>query len=220
MEKVIEGIYTIYPGMFCSNSYLILGEKITLIDTGTKSNIKNLRAALRQLCLSPEKVDLILHTHCHADHISADNFFLNANVYASKIDGQKMNEKDSAYCEFSHFKEEDVEFPKKTVKFFENNSIIDLGKFKLQVIPTPFHTKGMVCFFDAENKILFSGDALFEGTFGRTDLVGSIPSKTISSLKKLQELDFEVLCAGHGKVFKGNQKKNLEKVLNMVSLQY
>jgi len=88
-------------------------------------------------------------------------------------------------------------------KKFEKN-LINFGKYLIEIIPTPGHTPGSVCFFERNNKILFSGDTLFaDGAYGRTDLGGS-EKEIRNSLKKLQSLNYVLLCPGHGDI---EQKK-------------
>lgn len=75
-------------------------------------------------------------------------------------------------------------------------SIDDLPIKEFEIIKTPGHTKGSFCIL--YNKILFSGDTIFHnGYIGRTDLPESSPRDMQESLKKIQELDFDILCPGH-----------------------
>lgn len=68
-----------------------------------------------------------------------------------------------------------------------------------QVIPTPGHKEDSVCYYFAEEKILFTGDTLFQESIGRTDLPGGDMSELIRSLKKLSELpDDTQVYPGHG----------------------
>jgi glyoxylase-like metal-dependent hydrolase (beta-lactamase superfamily II) len=81
--------------------------------------------------------------------------------------------------------------------FVLKNGLNNIGPFEFEVISTPGHTPGSVCFlFD---KDLFAGDTLFEGTHGRTDLFGSSHSKMKESLSKLADLDPDInVYPGHG----------------------
>ena len=75
-----------------------------------------------------------------------------------------------------------------------------IGKDKLRVICTPGHTQGGVCFYCENQKILFSGDTLFCGSIGRSDLEGGDSEQEIRSIReKLYTLDDEVkVYPGHG----------------------
>ena len=70
---------------------------------------------------------------------------------------------------------------------------------RFRVLHTPGHTRGSVCYYDAENGILFSGDTLFCAGFGRMDLYGGSPAQMRTSLRSLFELPEDTqVCCGHG----------------------
>ena len=71
------------------------------------------------------------------------------------------------------------------------------GPFK--VLHVPGHTPGCVAFYDEKHSILFSGDTLFEGTWGRTDLEGGSDEQIYQSLRRLLSMKQDtVVCPGHG----------------------
>lgn len=72
---------------------------------------------------------------------------------------------------------------------------------EFRVILTSGHTKGSTCLFCDEKKLLFSGDTLFRGTWGRTDLPTSSFEEIMDSIcNKLMKLPGETICyPGHGK---------------------
>ena len=71
--------------------------------------------------------------------------------------------------------------------------------FNFEIIETPGHSRGDICFYDRKNKILISGDTLFCGTYGRVDLPTSDPIAMGKSLKRLMALDSEIkVYPGHG----------------------
>ena len=78
---------------------------------------------------------------------------------------------------------------------------IHLGNLELRVIHTPGHTKGGSCLYCKEQALLFSGDTLFKGTWGRTDLpTSSFPDIIASITNKLATLpDETIVYPGHGK---------------------
>mgnify|MGYP000243147131 CR=1 FL=1 len=76
--------------------------------------------------------------------------------------------------------------------------VIKVGTLRFEVIETPGHTAGGICLFEREDGVLFTGDTLFAGSCGRTDLGGDWDT-IIRSLNRLKELegDFRVF-PGHG----------------------
>ena len=78
--------------------------------------------------------------------------------------------------------------------------VVDARKFPLaEVIETPGHTHGGVCYYFKEDGILLSGDTLFAGSVGRTDFPGGSMTMLVESLKKLKALpDDTKVIPGHG----------------------
>ena len=83
----------------------------------------------------------------------------------------------------------------------DDGDLIHLGNLELKVIHTPGHTKGGSSLFCEKEKCLFSGDTLFRGTWGRTDLPTSDREAIMNSIiKKLLILpDETIVYPGHGK---------------------
>lgn len=155
---------------FSSNVYIIkIKKEIILIDTGAKSARNELLNNLDLLKISPEEINIIILTHNHFDHQGNIELFRNAKAYGNKKD-------------------------------FTEENIIDIKKLEIpefQIIETMGHTKGSICIFMKEEKILFSGDTLFNRGVGRTDLPESIPEEMEKSLEKLSKINYEILCPGH-----------------------
>ena len=79
------------------------------------------------------------------------------------------------------------------------NEADTIGPFK--VLHLPGHTPGSLAFYDEEAGVIFTGDTLFNGNYGRTDLPGGSENQLMKSLKRLLSLDGMVLvCPGHGPV--------------------
>lgn len=83
----------------------------------------------------------------------------------------------------------------------DDNDIIHLGDIQFKIITTPGHTIGSMCLYCAENKLLLSGDTLFSGAWGRTDLPTSSFEDIIASISnKLMVLPEDtIVYPGHGK---------------------
>lgn len=83
----------------------------------------------------------------------------------------------------------------------DDNDVIHLGNIQFKVITTPGHTIGSMCLYCAEHKLLLSGDTLFSGAWGRTDLPSSSFEDIIASISnKLMVLPEDtIVYPGHGK---------------------
>lgn len=211
-QEIIENVFAFISPNQGSNVYLIKDKTIALIDSSLSMNSELLKKSLSALNLSPKDISFILHTHGHADHFSNSFLFQNAKKMMHPFDAQKVNEKDNSFTYNSFLNE--FSFPKIDL-FFSENETIKLGKFSLKVIFTPGHTAGSVCFFEEKNKLLFSGDTLFNNAVGRTDLNSSSSEQLNSSLKKLSSLEFNYLFPGHGSLLLGEKenKSNLCRLL-------
>ena len=77
--------------------------------------------------------------------------------------------------------------------------LVRFGEISLEVLHTPGHTEGSVCLLDRETGLLLSGDTLFAGSWGRTDLPGGSDEQMAASLARLSGLDDRVrVLPGHG----------------------
>ena len=77
--------------------------------------------------------------------------------------------------------------------------LLDLDGIRLQVLHTPGHTPGSVCFLFAQGGAVFTGDTLFQGSCGRTDLPGGSWKDMAASLRRLADLQGDyTLYPGHG----------------------
>ena len=144
----------------------------------------------------PEELTAILATHGHFDHIDAvDKWHERYNdirVYASRYDFICFE--DPEYNASSDFA---LERKYRTVP----EDINSLNISGINVIETPGHYKGSVCilFEEGDERCLFSGDTLFSGSIGRTDLKGGSWKDMESSLRKLRYLNPDTsVYPGHG----------------------
>lgn len=212
-ERLMQNLFVMYPAGQSSNCFLLTGERNTLIDTGLKENASIIEKALKEQGLAPKDISLILHTHGHSDHFAADYIFEEAEVMMSEHDGEYVNNKDSIFTASAFFNND---YYPKIDPFLKDGQIVNLEPFSLTVIATPGHTKGSLCFYDRKNKLLFSGDTLYNRGIGNYILLSSNKQELAESIEKLSGLDIEMLLPSHGPILKGNQKENFEFALNML----
>ncbi|MBS0615280.1 MAG: MBL fold metallo-hydrolase [Verrucomicrobia bacterium] len=144
--------------------------------------------------LSLEK---LLLTHSHWDHIAdskalKDHFSLDIYVHPEDAGNLENPGSDGLPLLF------DIDGVKPD-HFLKDGMILTIGSLSLQVLDTPGHTPGCVCFWLPEQKILISGDTLFQGTIGNLSFPTARPSLMWSSLKKLASLPPDThVIPGHG----------------------
>jgi hydroxyacylglutathione hydrolase len=81
----------------------------------------------------------------------------------------------------------------------EEGQRLDVGEMDLTVLHTPGHSPGGVCLHEASRRVLFAGDTLFQGSYGRLDLPGSDPAAMPASLLRLAALPEDTtVYSGHG----------------------
>lgn len=207
LEEVSKNVFFLQSPNESCNFYILVGKRLALIDSGLSSNSKLILDSLKQLGFTSKDVELVLHTHGHADHFSADSLFPKSRICMSEFDALRVSLKDSLFTCSEAFGE--TFFPK-IHSFFQSKEVVSIPPFRLEVISTPGHTEGSVCFFEKSKGLLFSGDSLFAKGVGRFDLISGSRQKLLSSLELLSRLEFEALLPGHGGIFKGNQKENIK----------
>lgn len=191
-------ILEVFPsGPLETNAYLVgcpKTKRAVVIDAPSESAEAISRRA-KELSLH---VEMILLTHSHWDHIadvSELKKLLKSPVYVHKDDAENLENPGTDRLPLF--------FPLKGVKadgYLHEGQVLNVGNLRFEVIHTPGHTPGCVCFYLPEEKTLFSGDTLFRGTIGNISFPSSQPALMWDSLKKLAALPFETkVYPGHGK---------------------
>lgn len=187
-------------GPFQENTFVLFDEteSAVIVDPGcfTSQEEHELQSFISNNSL---KVEMLLNTHAHLDHISGNKFVfdtygllpimhvddipvLNNQLASSTMYGLP--------CHISP----------RPVRFIMDGEQIDFGNTTLKVIHTPGHAPGHVVFYNPEMNVLINGDVLFRGSIGRTDLPLGDHDTLIKSIKtKLFTLpDNTLVYTGHG----------------------
>lgn len=142
---------------------------------------------------------LLLNTHCHLDHVFGNRFVLdkyNLKALASKED--EINRKSSPQhaALFGLLMSE----PPDPGGYITDNQVIKFGTTELVALHVPGHSPGSMAFYSEKDGCVFTGDALFAGSIGRTDLKGGNYETLINSiLSRLFVLpQSTVVYPGHG----------------------
>jgi hydroxyacylglutathione hydrolase len=162
------------------------------------------------------KILAILNTHAHYDHIGAvyelketfsipfylhskdQKLLKSANLYRMIFEGDKV-----------------IKIPKIDFYFDLINTPIHLGGFSIDILFTPGHTEGGVCIIIEDS--VFTGDTLFAGKIGRTDLPGGNHQTLMKSLKVFSQLPHEFnIFPGHGKITTIADELTNNKILSEV----
>lgn len=186
-------IKRIVAGVYAANCYLVYDkDKGFIIDPGGSAS--RIIEEINELNFTPE---FILLTHGHCDHIGAvDEIrdYYNIPAYIHVEDEKLVADKDMNMA--SHMPSADVAI--EVDGTFKNNEIISPDKFNIKVIHTPGHTAGCSCFLLGEN-IMFTGDTVFAGSIGRTDLPSASQKSMEESIEKIKKMDDNIiLYPGHG----------------------
>jgi hydroxyacylglutathione hydrolase len=142
---------------------------------------------------------LLLNTHCHLDHIFGNRFIIEKyGLRSYSHESDEMNRKNAVQHAMLFGLEMDI--PPDPAGFITDNQIITFGNTELLALHVPGHSSGSLAFYSEKNDCVFTGDALFAGSIGRTDLPGGNYDTLINSiLSKLFVLpQSTVVYSGHG----------------------
>ncbi|MDR3062075.1 MAG: MBL fold metallo-hydrolase [Dysgonamonadaceae bacterium] len=182
------------------NTYLIYDEKneAAVIDCGVYFPEEKM-----QLVRFIEENHLVLvrllNTHLHMDHVFGNRFIY--ETYDLLPEYHRMEEsmpsqKDQARNFGILVDEPDLQ----AVNYIEDGDVISVGTIRLKALLVPGHSPGSLCFYSEKDRCVFSGDVLFQGSIGRSDLWGGDHGQLIFGIKeKLLTLpDDTVVYPGHG----------------------
>jgi len=147
------------------------------------------------------EINALINTHGHWDH-TADNYELQQALLPRKIP-ILIHRNDEHWLKDPGTVMLQLPFslvPTTADGFLEDGDIIKVGRLQFTVLFTPGHTSGGICLYEPDEKVLFSGDTLFAGSVGRTDLPGGSWEVLMDSIhKRLLVLDDDVVVyPGHG----------------------
>ena len=161
------------------------------------------------------KIKFILNTHGHFDHLLGEieipKKYPNIPIYMSEADIFHVNNINNELKMWRVNKETE---PLRPIKFIDENTKLTLGEQEIKIFATPGHSKGSLSFY-IDGK-LFSGDALFKHSIGRTDFIDGDYDTLISSIKtKLFTLPDETkVYPGHGPSSTIKDEKKFNPYLN------
>ena len=243
--KITENVYQIivsHLNIRETNAYLILDEKLTLIDSGHpfEDSMSMLEHAIGKLGYGFKDIDYIVYTHPHIDHAGgglniSNNYnkiihISHAMATEQLVDFNEDYQRFIGLTEnfidikgkgappelirevkdfFNKFYLTDQPFGLKIDKTVDNGEFLKLGKTQLQVLHTPSHTLSDISLYEPEQKLLFTGDFILErGSSLLSYLTQSDVDNYLTSLKKVESLDLNMILTGHG-----NMVDNPDKII-------
>lgn len=196
---------------FQENTYIVYDntKECIIIDPGcyTDNERYMLKEFIRSNDLKPAK---LINTHCHLDHICGNNFV--AKEYKLKLEA---NKNELPILEHSPKSAELYGFPMENSPeievFLDDTQKIKFGESVLEILFTPGHSPGSLCFYSSKHEFIIAGDVLFRLGIGRTDLPLGNHEDLINSIQnKLFTLPKNTtVYSGHGQITSiGYEKAN------------
>ena len=192
-------LFTFNP--FQENTYVVYDEskQCLIIDPGcyNEQEEQELKKFIDEEGLKPVK---LINTHCHIDHVLGNQFVSkkwDLELYIHKLD-VKLLENASEIAKIYGLKE--YKGSPSAKHFLEDKDTITFGNSNFEILFTPGHAPGHICLYNKENNLIISGDVIFQGSIGRTDLAGGDHETLINSITtKLLPLpnSTQIFC-GHG----------------------
>lgn len=222
VRKVIDGIYWIIAQEAMlpdSNIFLVVNDdKFVLFDAGIQHFFKETCGAITELGLNLNQLERLILTHTHLDHSGATPLFQqsakNVEVWVSKEEGELLEQGDDSIVLGSMLGERLP--PISVARKLLENEVIKIGEFSFQVLHTPGHSAGSLCFFEPKLQLLISGDVVFRhGSFGRVDFPTGDGTLLKQSIARLAELPVKLLLPGHMDIALDNGQREIQ-----LSLQF
>ena len=194
------------------NTYLIDGAQKIIIDPGHRQLLGHVEQGLLDIGLTLQQIDLVIITHGHPDHMEAAQVFEKPTLIAM------------SHVETEYYQKMAEHYPIATAldsyrpDFFLQEGNLKIGEESFQIILTPGHSPGSICLYWPDNKVLITGDVVFNQGIGRTDLPGGSGKLLKESIMKLTALEVEYLLPGHGEIVTG--RRSVEANFKMIETQW
>jgi hydroxyacylglutathione hydrolase len=208
--KVKDGLYAyIWQGMgnncnTCLFTDVFSGPKPhLLIDPGHSNNgfsdcFQHLAKTMERDGFKVSEVGMIINTHSHSDHCQANTLLVKDNsVEIAMSEEEEQFRLTLGKRLDAMFGIEPAVF--KTTQFLKEGPLQlgDKNALKLEIFITPGHSPGSACLYMPDDKILITGDVVFNCSVGRTDFPGGDVQALAHSIQRLSKLDVNCLIPGH-----------------------
>jgi hydroxyacylglutathione hydrolase len=202
-------------GLAATNAYLVGDEETheaILIDPVDEADV-----LMKMAEEAGWTIKLILATHAHFDHILASKALkemTGAPFYLHSDAAERLKELPETGLRFTGSKFPEAATPDRLLT--TEPETIELGLIRLETLYSPGHAPGHLAFYMRDQDVVFSGDALFAGSIGRTDLPGGDHARLLKSIREqlLTLPDETTVLAGHGGVTTIGQERKTNPFLS------
>lgn len=189
-----------------TNCYIVVDEnskEAMVVDPGAEPE-----RIIEMLQVLDAKLKYIVLTHCHADHIGGVYGLkeaLGGDILSHRVEAENLKKTDVNLTDRIGREQIWLEVDSR----LDDGDIIHVGEIEFKIIHTPGHTSGGICLYCETENMLISGDTLFRGTWGRTDLpTGNMDDIMKSITNKLLILPEDtIIYPGHGKPSKISEEE-------------
>lgn len=185
-----------------ANIVLINTSRPVLVDTGFGSDLPETERLLREAALPPERLQLIINTHYHCDHVGGNSGLqrrYDLPIAAHQHDAAIINRRDPDACRAAWL-DQFVE-PYYVDQPLADGDEIDAGEIVLQVAHCPGHTLGHIVLFEPESRIIICGDMVQENDVAWINIFNEggpdALERTAASLDRLANLRPRLAYSGH-----------------------
>jgi glyoxylase-like metal-dependent hydrolase (beta-lactamase superfamily II) len=207
-------VHKVSGAAFDGNVYLVMDEKPILVDAGMMAGpiLKNIKKFI-----DPTKIEMIVLTHCHHDHSGAAPALKEATGAKLLLSEKEVGCVGDDLASVAYlFGQQAPEY--KVDEILKEGMVLDIGKWKLEVMETPGHSLGSLCLYEKNEKALFSGDTVFpDGNIGRTDMLGGNTAELVRSIERLAKLDVETMYPGHMEITSRDVNRQIQMSLRFAS---
>ena len=207
-------VHKVSGAAFDGNVYLVMDERPILVDAGMMAGpiLKNIKKFI-----DPTKIEMIVLTHCHHDHSGAAPAIKEATGAKLLLSEKEVGCVGDDLASVAYlFGQQAPEY--KVDEILKEGMVLDIGKWKLEVMETPGHSLGSLCLYEKNEKALFSGDTVFpDGNIGRTDMLGGNTAELVRSIERLAKLDVKTMYPGHMEITSRDVNRQIQMSLRFAS---
>ncbi len=203
--EVLKDLFFFERGYLSANHLAWRSERPVLIDTGYLTRFEETLGLLRGLGLDPARLQLIVSTHCHCDHIGGNRRLqeLSGCEVALHPLGLRYQENRDDTATWWRYYGQQAEFFD-CARGLVHGDAVAVGPHEFRVIHTPGHASDGLALYHAGAKLLISSDALWEADMAVvTELVEGVDALHLwlEALERLEGLDVRLVLPGHGRPF-------------------